>query len=300
MQLRLFIWNALAFVLVAPTAHARCDGMVALAAIHDAYLAAYSETGAIQNRGAVTLLFLLGGKDVDRFLKQLERSGTNIQKEQLSDALADAETLARLVLETGDAPASIEQDRAHVSWLGHVIRRSRCQKSAASASPGPRLVAGSRWTGSPGKQTEKTLMERLGREMTGIVIAIGLTAAIILGYLGFRVWISAAMRRARVERLPRRPISLGFDLTYTDADGNMGEAKVTALDISSGGLKLDWPDPPPLGTSVTLNLITGISLAQVAWSNDYFAGVMLDSPLSKADLQTLQDAGANAERNGDT
>jgi|GEM_PF-3631598 hypothetical protein len=291
MSLRILIFTLLGWVIFPSAVQARCEGMVVLAAIHDAYLAAYAETGAQQNQGAIALLFLLGDQDIDQLLTRIERSGQEVSKPQLAAAVADAETLARHVLQTGTTPTNVEKDRAHVAWLDHLFRQSRCQNSVAATTKASRFGAGpGGYAGKPKQTNPETIGDHIRNLSDLTIVAIGL-CLLICGYLGFRFWMSAAMRRARVERMPRNTISLAFSLTYTDVDGNIGEAEVAAKDISAGGMKLDWPGSPPQGTLVTMDLPIGTKLAEVAWANNYFAGVMLDSPFTLNELGALQSAG---------
>ena len=282
--LKSLIFLAASLIQTAP-ASARCEGAVMVGTLHDAYRAAFFEAGDLRQKGAITILFTAGGRTGTDLATAMARAGVTADADRLQHSVEAGTALATALISGQPLPEGYDHE-AHIAYLGTLFARSRCANSAAAATPGGSAHGiaapeqANAQSGLLGKDTSSAVK-------AGLFVAM-LTVVTGLAYAAHRIWTSLAMRRRRVERLPRTPISLGFDLTYTDADGNMKQSKVEALDLSAGGMKLSWPDPPAPGTTVTLTLPIGSRLGQVMWSNAHFAGAMFDDRLSKAELETIR------------
>ena len=272
-------------------AFARCQGAIVLAGFHDAYRAVIYEKGTQRKQAALTLLFTLGGQDVPRLAEQVERAGLNVSVERMQAAVENALRVAEIVA-VGGLPESRNIHAPHIEWVAELSRQSGCANSDVTATTAPRLApasASSKVQRASSSGSIAAFVEKLPKGQFYIVVGVITLAVAALGYGTYRLWTSVYMRRKRLERLPRSPISLTFQLTFTDPDGQMQQTAVTALDVSSGGLKLSWDNPPPDGTLMTLELPVGSRLGRVAWSNQYYAGVMLDEALSTTELKDLRN-----------
>lgn len=289
-MLRLFTISFL-LLFFANIAHARCHGAVTLGTLHDAYRATLEERGKRQQSGALTLLFLVGGQDAAELAERVGWSGAEISQERLAEVLIAGKDLAGATLEGRPKADTEEVHNANVRYLESVFLASRCQNSASNSShlrgdfsPPPSLT-------KPKNTFASSLQQAAPTTQLLLVMAV-LIGAAGGGYGAYSVWTSAYMRRKRVERLPRKPISLKFELTFTDAEGHMKQADVEAIDVSAGGMKINWSDPPPAGTTITLALPVGHKLGQIAWSNSHYAGAMFQDRLSNKDLESLRTENA--------
>ena len=264
-----------------------------LVGFHNSYRAVIYEQGTLRKQAALTLLFTLGGQDVPRLVEQVERAGLNVSVERMQAAVENAIRVAEIVAD-GGLPESRNIHAPHIEWVAELVQQSGCASSDVTATTAPRLASASasgKVKSASSSGSIAAFVKKLPKGQFYIVVGMIMLAAAALGYGLYRLWTSVYMRRKRLERLPRSPISLTFQLTYTDPDGHMKQTEVTALDVSSGGLKLSWDNPPPDGTVMTLELPVGSRLGRVAWSNQYYAGVMLDDALSTAELNGIRKTG---------
>lgn len=270
-------------VLCAPlSASARCAGAVAFGTLHDAYLATLTGSAETQNRSARTVLVTIGGTSVERIAKGLQRAGVEVDLPRLGNALRDAETLATRTLE---GQRSDQDDTFHhsqnVTWLAKLFLSTGCAYSPKTASAVPSYA-------TP-PSTAKPDVSYGSRSTTiSWIWPVGL-GAIVTVLTGYKASRSMMMRRRQMERMPRFPISLPLNVTFTDTEGEMQQTDVEALDISQGGFKLKWDDAPPPGILVTLDLLGRQRMATVAWSNAYFAGIIFETALNKTELRALKD-----------
>jgi hypothetical protein len=264
---------------------ASCSGAVMLGGIHDAYRATLLEPDPVRTRAAATLLVQIGNRNAAELAKLVSRSGTTVSANKLEEVLQDAKTLAKATLDGNRAEVAAFRHGLNVDWLSKTFVASGCRESLATASRAAPGFASGSVTGAT-KTASQTAKKRDKTLLFGIA-AFGLI--IMATYLGYRFHTSFLARRRRVERMPRFPISMPIELAYTDADGHMREAAVQALDISQGGLKLDWPDPPGPGTLITLPLLSMQRIGRVSWSNTYYAGIMFETPLTRQELKSLKE-----------
>ena len=62
---------------------------------------------------------------------------------------------------------------------------------------------------------------------------------------------------------------------------------IQVLDLSIGGMKIALKNAPEPGTSLTIDIDGRSFTASIAWRNDFYAGVLFDTPLTKPGLQDL-------------
>lgn len=232
----------------------------------------------------MALLVLIGTRDAQTLAKLVSRSGTNLSTSKLEDVLTDARTLATATLEGSRDEVLEFQHGLNVDWLSEVFLETGCRSSAATAS----RAAPEHEVARTATKTASNFATDASPNMKALLGTLAAVAAISAAYASYKLYMSFYMRRRRVDRMPRFPILLPLDLTYTDHEGHIQEASVQALDISLGGLKLDWPEPAPPGTLVTLPLLAMQRLGRVSWSNTYFAGIMFDAPLTNQELKALK------------
>lgn len=277
----------LALICLAPsTGWTRCEGAVMLSTLHDAYEATLNGKPTHKRSAAQTLLVVAGDRTEDRLVTQLARAGVTVDPPRLADALADARAIATATLAgTSLEPADFRHG-LNLTWLAEVVIATRCANSPAHASltPAQSGNAGATLTGT-GVHAEDTPLQ-VGP--TAKLLLIGLALAAIPAALLLRR--SVFIRKRQVERLPRFPIALPLDLTFTTPDGEIEEAQGEALDISQGGMKLRWDAPPPTGTLATIPLLGIQRLSRVIWSNPHYAGVMFENALTKPELKSLKES----------
>lgn len=263
-------------------ANARCQGAIMLAQLHDAYLATLNETGARKRNAARTLLVVIGGKNPTALARQLKRSGLQIEQERLNGTMQNAAEFAHDLLLGSLQPNNTTSHRNNVDWLAAVVHNVRCRSTVtvparAYAATGP----------YPDKKSFSKENRKAFPWVKTTLASLAILAASIFVFK--KSGLAFAWRVKQAARLPRVPFSMKLSVTLTDADHEMQQATVTGLDVSAGGMKLDWPDPPPQGTILTLSLPFGERLATIVWSNAYFAGVMFDDFLDKSELRQLHD-----------
>jgi len=274
---------------VSPTmGHARCEGAVMLTTFHNAYTIALTGGAQAQRQSARTLLVLAGGQTAEQIARHVAPSGAIIDVPRLSDVLEDARTFAKQTLSQNRTDDTDFRHGKNVEWLGEQVLSTNCKGSAASASLTPDR--------SPDARAMFRTVSYRSTEDGGWAVgpaSIGLVTLLLAGigaaYLFLR---SNLMRKRKVERLPRFPIAMALELTFTTPAGEMQEAQGEALDISQGGLKLRWDEPPPTGTLATMTLLGIQRLSRVIWANQHYAGVMFEETLTKAELKSLTETHA--------
>ncbi|MEM9427782.1 MAG: hypothetical protein AAGA06_13890 [Pseudomonadota bacterium] len=271
--------------LTAPeSAAARCEGAVVLGALHDAYLATLTEAGKTRLSAAQTLLVLAGAGDGASLAHRVARAGVTVDADKLSNAVADAKILATDTLEAGRRATPAFRHSSNVSYLGEVYAATGCRSSAITASltpvtNAPGVVSEPEKSQPPASTVPSVMM------LSAAVFAVGGMTAVMV----YKFTRSFFYRKRKVARMPRYPISMQVDLTYTDADGELREMKVNALDISRGGVKLNWPDGPGPGIRVTIPILASQRFCQIAWANAQYVGLMFESPLNPQELNTLKE-----------
>lgn len=275
-------------VLAPASALARCEGAVMLSSLHDAYEITLNGDERQKRLSAQTLLVIAGDRTGDRLAEQVARAGVPVDASHLSKILEDIRDIALQTLKGSRNDADTFQHGLNINWLAEVVSATRCHNSSAHASLTP-----------TGSSNASAALQSIGGFIQEPKDSIGKTASflligIILAALAGSYFLhkSVFMRKRQVERLPRFPISLDLDLTYTSPEGEIEEAQGEALDISQGGLKLRWEEPPPTGTLTTITLLGIQRLSRVIWANPHYAGVMFEESLTKSELKSLKETHA--------
>ncbi len=262
---------------------ARCEGAVMLGALHDAYHATLLDAEATRLNAARTLLVLVGAKDAVTFARQVSRSGVTVSAERLSEALKDAQALAEATLRGQRDESDSFRHSLHIDWLADTYIASKCQNSRATSSHDavePPFAAQ--------KSSHRPTPARKPRPITDLIhLALGLSAALAFCLGAYRFYHSLYMRRKRVERLPRSSVDMVIEVTITDETGEMVQKEVKVVDISAGGMKVAWEGAPAAGTTATFTLLSSNRLAQIAWANNFYAGVMFETILKRQELSAL-------------
>lgn len=264
---------ALAFSAGARPAQARCEGAAEAALLHDAYRAVLVGTGEARKFAGVTLYTLLSQQNAARMARALKGDGAGADPDRLAAVLDHAREIASDAMiglalpETPSAP-----HRANVAWLASLVAESGC--AAAWSGTG----------GTPGRPAAETS----GATTAGINprAILGILSAIAFGFAGTRLRRLRSLRARRVERLPRHSTALKCAVRFR-RDGRVQTANVTGLDISAGGMKLAWDDPPARGQELELILPGGPKPATIVWANAYYAGIMFDDNLADTELTGL-------------
>lgn len=278
----IFIVTCLVFFCSLTPALARCEGVIVLQRIHDAYLATLKETGQLQVSGARSLLVFAGGSPKS-LRQQIKKAGIQIEEDGLSRVIREAVDLAQIVMTGAPLPLETFQHSKNIKWLGDIAHRSQCKDYVVATDWSARQ---SRISSSPATHfSPDTLKDPIA--IVGVVVLLGIAVFGIKKYRKSRMFLVRQM-----DRLPRSPTSLTLPVTFTDPEGDIQQTTVTALDLSTGGMKFDWPNAPPPGIVLTVSLSSGEHLARVAWSNAYFAGIVLDSPLSKREVAEILAEGS--------
>ncbi len=260
-------------------ASARCEGAVVLGTFHDAYRATLNEHGSNQRNAAISLLFIAGGKDNVMFAQQVARSGVEVSAERLGEVLSDARQFASDTLSNGAVGDPEFRHGQNVQWLADIFIASGCQNSLATTSRTNVEI-------TPSVPERKEAFQAPEAPSRSHLLIIGgvLVAGLLIAIAAYKVHNSFIMRRRRVERLPRVPIALPIQVSYAFPDGERRQVDVKAVDISVGGMKLSWSQPPGAGTEISVNFSEDAKPAQIMWSNSFYAGVMFSAPLSSDEL----------------
>lgn len=274
------------YLLPSSAAWARCEGAQVLDTLHAAYEGVLTGADETRARSAKTLLVVAGAQSGERLGSLMDRAGIEVDVPTLSSILDHARDLATRTLAGEETTDGDFQHGRNLSWLSDLSTSHSCAysraRSGVSPSGDPSARAQIRSTGGTSDHPIKD-------NATALSIA-GLFLLSALAFGGWRLSRSLYMRARKVERLPRFPVSLQLDLTYTSPDGHHAEATGEALDISQGGAKIKWNDPPPPGTLTTLTLLNIQRLTHVIWANPHYAGVMFEENLTQAELNSLKDS----------
>ena len=289
---RLVIISFLALVLLpwrADMAVARCENAWALAVIHDSYRAMLIETGRQRLDAARTMLVLLGKDDGSQLAGRLARISYSTSEARLARAFRDGGTLARFIVIGGRPPPGLSYHSTNVEFLSGAFLATGCRNTMPQAQQGnqaqqrtPDVSPRTR----PEPETRKTDFRSTDFRKMSVFVMAGLSA-VLLAALGVqRVLKSMHVRRSRVERQPRVPVSFDIGVVFR-RDGQNQRIQVRAMDASAGGMKVDWANPPQVGTDVMLTLPNGERSGKVMWSNAFYAGLMFDEFLTQDDVAQL-------------
>lgn len=259
-----------------------CDAATSLAAIHDAYLALARETGQLRHDAALALLaHHLPATDPDTLSRQLSNTQTLPDPDRLRQAFDDAADAARGVL--GDSKAAPgAQLAANTSYLADIILASGCVPAWAGAAPTTN-------EDGPSGQARPSVAASAAAFTGPALLALGIAAVLAI----LRLRRSRPFRRRQLPRLPRTPVRIEAAALFPDG----GHQPVQVLDLSLGGMKIALAGAPPPGAALEITVDDLALAASIAWRNEFYAGLLFDTPLSPAELERL--IALSAARSGD-
>lgn len=270
MQYRL-AGSLLATLFLLPTASQAetCSAAATLAGVHDAYVALSSPDEQTRLTAAIALLALhLPEADPAKLNAELGE-GFDVDEMRLGHILETTLEIARTTLAGG----SVHLPHNHVDdteWLADIVWDSGCETAWGSDGPARR----------PPPPPPSFLDSPLNLILAGLLlvtIAGGATA----GILALRR--SRLIRRRELRKQPRKPVSLPAVAVLTTGD----RQQVKVLDLSLGGMRITLTDAPPQSSNITLELGDRTYAGSIAWSNDFYAGILLDESLTDTELQEL-------------
>ena len=271
-----FLW----FIFAATSAQAFCGGSAMLAQLHDAYRAMIKEDPPVRLRAAQTLLVITGG-NAKALARQVAKSGLKVDPERLDTVMQNGSSLAYQILTRAGLPADLAVPENDVSWLNSLISHSDCGNTLRYAAADTSYSSGTQ------AQEEKNPYGLYDLEMLFASTAL---VGVVFGMIRYKK--SHDRRRRIVQRMPRKTISAEFEIMFTNPEGDMAQSKAKALDISIGGMKLDWPNNNvSKGSALTIHLPMGPRLATIMWANTFYAGIMFEEFLSSEDIKSIEDLG---------
>lgn len=63
--------------------------------------------------------------------------------------------------------------------------------------------------------------------------------------------------------------------------------RIKVLDLAQGGMKIALRNAPAPGIPLAIEIDGRTYPASIAWRNDFYAGLLLDTPLSLSDMSAL-------------
>lgn len=251
-----------------------------LAQLHDAYRAMIKEDPPVRLRAAQTLLVITGG-NAKALARQVAKSGLKVDPERLDTVMQNGSSLAYQILTRAGLPADLAVPENDVSWLNSLISHSDCGNTLRYAAADTSYSSGTQ------AQEEKNPYGLYDLEMLFASTAL---VGVVFGMIRYKK--SHDRRRRIVQRMPRKTISAEFEIMFTNPEGDMAQSKAKALDISIGGMKLDWPNNNvSKGSALTIHLPMGPRLATIMWANTFYAGIMFEEFLSSEDIKSIEDLG---------
>ena len=175
--------------------------------------------------------------------------------------------------------------RDNIAWLPRAGRATGCVPRFETAEPDEEADNAQGSLGSTGHTG--TAAASRATNLWPLLSAAGIVALAALVYV---VRTSRLYRIAEVERLPRHFTTIAIDVAYETPARGPQSIRLTALDISAGGMKLAWENAPPRGTALSVRLPQGERGASVVWSNAWYAGIMFDQHIPQDELAPLISA----------
>lgn len=110
----------------------------------------------------------------------------------------------------------------------------------------------------------------------------------------------SAPRRDDPQLRGRRAQPRAAILLSAAVDAVSGRKRVSLLEVSLEGARLEGPGLPPAGRNVVLKCGPVDAFGMVIWATSNRRGVQFDEPISTTDLIALRDASVSAEQSGIT
>ena len=257
-----------------------CAQVARLANLYEAYRATDSNTGPTRRAAAAQLYHQIPLIVPESAASRIEVEGVRVEAGRLRSLLRDAKTLSQEVLATGE-PSDFRASRraTDIAWLARIVDLSGCFETAAAGG----LDTGIRQTASPDANAGDT--QPFDPLPLNVVLAI--LAMLLLGALIEVLRRNTVLRAGRLQRLPRHIVAFRVLAEVIGEDGAFRREEVKCSDLSLGGAKVHWTDPPTRGTRLIIDLPTGPRYATVVWNTPHFAGIMFRDRLSPAELTDL-------------
>lgn len=255
---------------------ATCDAVAVLAHIHDAYIALAAAEKETRETAAVALLALhLPDVDPARLKDELG-DRVALDEDRLAMILQDTLGAAQSMATSGKATLS-PNSVADTEWLADIVWDSGCEAAWGSDGPARR----------PPPPPPSALGGALNLAL-GAALSVAGVGGLIFGAVMVRR--SPRFRRRELRQQPRKPVSLHAVAILQNGDRH----EVRVLDLSLGGMRIMLEDAPPQSSPITLEIGDLAYPATIAWRNDFYAGILLDTPLTDAGLGKLLDLNVSA------
>ena len=236
------------YLALSSAASADCGTMQPLVFIHDAYRAMLSDQTSIQASAATQITHDFPVYPTVYFVRAFQSLKLGIEFARLDSILLDGYLLANRIL--GGARIDLVTQAKHklnVDWLSGELARTGCfrETSTGKGSLSAGLMRSKAFTGA----LAASLKSRVSKAYIDQRIILGAVVAVVAGIGAYAIYMSRTARIARVGRMPRETIALPVKVTHTNS-----QDRVILLDLSLGGAKVEWEDPPAPGEAITVEL----------------------------------------------
>jgi hypothetical protein len=247
-----------------------CAAATQLARIHDAHLALGDASRQVRERAAIGLLaVLLPDADPARLAQALATIDQPPDEARLAQIFLLAAKAAKTIARTGRASLDAGHS-ADTAWLADTIIQTGCADAWPSGgrAPAPLQIS---------KLPFRNPVDTPAKHLT----LFAFLAAAVAGTAALRR--TKLFRKQELRRQSRKAVSLKATATLPDKE----RKGIKVLDLSTGGMKIALKDAPEPGTSLAIDINGRSFAASITWRNDFYAGVLLDTPLTKPQLQAL-------------
>lgn len=247
-----------------------CSAAATLAALHDAYLALGEPDRETRHRAAIALLALiLPDANADAIADGLSDLDPPPDSARLIALLETAATAARDAVANDKAPSGPNR-ASGIDGLADMILRSGCTGAWGQGYLVP-----------PPAGDIDPLIRSDDSARSGKLLILSITLATLIAVAAIRR--SRPFRRHGLRAQPRMAVNL--DASALLANGQCHPVKV--LDLSLGGMKITLRDAPPPGAALTIDFGTRAFPASIAWRNDFYAGILFDTELTRRGLEEI-------------
>lgn len=253
-----------------------CSAAATLAGFHDVYIALSHPDEQTRTTAAIALLALHLPEADPAKVKADLGAGFDIDEGRLARIIRDTLTTARSMISDGGAPLPPDHV-ADTEWLADIVWDSGCESAWGSDGPARR----------PPPPPPSFLERNLDPVTIGVLLAAAVAALAVAAKV---VRQSRVVRRHELREQPRTPVSLPAEAILTTGDRH----GVKILDLSLGGMRIALADPPLPPSDITIEIGGRTYAGSIAWSNEFYAGILLDDALSEAELQNLLALNASA------
>lgn len=247
-----------------------------LAGVYDTAMALELETDDVRNTAAISLIALIIPEArPSEIVAELARHDIPANSERLQRILQNTTVRARDVLYGKTIPplSRNSAEAGELDWLADLILATNCMDGWGGLQvlplpddlkslPEKTLAAAASWSAE-----------------VGLVFGIGLAAFAVRA-----IRRSKRFRTGELRSQSRTIVSL--DATAKVEAGN-DFATLKIVDISVGGAKAAWINPPEVDAQVSLEIGDRKLGALIVWRNDFYAGLLFDTYLTDEQVQEL-------------